>query len=116
MRALKRLTIDRPPNVLVFQLKRFEYMFHGSKITKKVISCAQLCSGPFLFVSNAMGRKIECQFKKRPHAAQRSHIASHIACKTYSFPSSLTIGEESAIFQAWEQREASCVRYLQMPH
>ena len=36
MRALKRLTIDRPPNVLVFQLKRFEYMFHGSKITKKV--------------------------------------------------------------------------------
>ena len=36
VRALKRLTIDRPPNVLVFQLKRFEYMFHGSKITKKV--------------------------------------------------------------------------------
>ena len=36
MRALKRLTIDRPPNVLVFQLKRFEYMFHGSKITTKV--------------------------------------------------------------------------------
>ena len=38
VRALKRLTIDRPPNVLVFQLKRFEYMFHGSKITKKVQS------------------------------------------------------------------------------
>ena len=36
VRALKRLTIDKPPNVLVFQLKRFEYMFHGSKITKKV--------------------------------------------------------------------------------
>ena len=39
VRALKRLTIDRPPNVLVFQLKRFEYMFHGSKITKKVQKC-----------------------------------------------------------------------------
>lgn len=48
MRALKRLTIDRPPNVLVFQLKRFEYMFHGSKITKKVHTNAhklqQFCS------------------------------------------------------------------------
>lgn len=36
MRAVKQITIDRAPNVLVFQLKRFEYSMYGSKIGKKV--------------------------------------------------------------------------------
>ena len=35
VRAVKRISIERPPNVLVIQLKRFEYARHGSKITKK---------------------------------------------------------------------------------
>jgi hypothetical protein len=36
VRAVKRITIERAPNVLVFQLKRFEYSMFGSKIAKKV--------------------------------------------------------------------------------
>lgn len=36
VRAVKRITIERAPNVLVFQLKRFEYSMYGSKIAKKV--------------------------------------------------------------------------------
>ena len=35
VRAVKRISIERAPNVLVIQLKRFEYALHGSKITKK---------------------------------------------------------------------------------
>ena len=35
VRAVKRISIERAPNVLVIQLKRFEYARHGSKITKK---------------------------------------------------------------------------------
>jgi len=44
MRAVKQITIDRAPNVLVFQLKRFEYSMYGSKIGKKVtaLSCPPL--------------------------------------------------------------------------
>ena len=36
VRAVKRMTIERAPNVLVLQLKRFEYSMYGSKIAKKV--------------------------------------------------------------------------------
>ncbi len=36
VRARKTITIERVPNVLVFQLKRFEYSMYGSKIGKKV--------------------------------------------------------------------------------
>ena len=36
VRARKTITIERSPNVLVFQLKRFEYSMYGSKIGKKV--------------------------------------------------------------------------------
>ena len=36
VRARKTITIERAPNVLVFQLKRFEYSMYGSKIGKKV--------------------------------------------------------------------------------
>ena len=39
MRATKRLSIERLPNVLVIQLKRFEYSLHGSKIAKKAGLC-----------------------------------------------------------------------------
>lgn len=55
VRALKRLTIDRPPNVLVFQLKRFEYMFHGSKITKKVQRAL-----PLLSAASQLGMRLIC--------------------------------------------------------
>lgn len=39
VRAQKTITIERAPNVLVFQLKRFEYSMYGSKIGKKA-SCS----------------------------------------------------------------------------
>jgi ubiquitin C-terminal hydrolase len=36
VKAVKRMTIERAPNVLVLQLKRFEFSRLGRKITKKV--------------------------------------------------------------------------------
>eukprot|EP00884_Botryococcus_braunii_P011307 jgi/Botrbrau1/20177/Bobra.0173s0075.1 len=36
VRAVKRMTIDRAPNVLVLQLKRFEFSRIGRKVNKKV--------------------------------------------------------------------------------
>ena len=36
VRAVKRMTVDAAPNVLMIQLKRFEFSFSGHKISKKV--------------------------------------------------------------------------------
>lgn len=36
VRAVKRMTVDSAPNVLMIQLKRFEFSFSGHKISKKV--------------------------------------------------------------------------------
>jgi ubiquitin carboxyl-terminal hydrolase 36/42 len=36
VRAVKRMTIHAAPNVLVVQLKRFEFSMSGHKISKKV--------------------------------------------------------------------------------
>ena len=36
VRAIKRMTVDRAPNVLMIQLKRFEFSLSGHKISKKV--------------------------------------------------------------------------------
>ncbi len=38
VRAIKRMTVDVMPNVLMIQLKRFEFSFSGHKISKKVAS------------------------------------------------------------------------------
>lgn len=45
VRAAKRMTIDKSPNVLVLQLKRFEFSRLGRKITKKVRLSAVAGSG-----------------------------------------------------------------------
>jgi ubiquitin carboxyl-terminal hydrolase 36/42 len=36
VKAVKCITISQAPNVLVLQLKRFEFTRHGRKVTKKV--------------------------------------------------------------------------------
>lgn len=36
VRAGKRIAIDKAPNVLMIQFKRFEFSMYGQKITKKV--------------------------------------------------------------------------------
>ena len=36
VRAAKRISIEKAPNVLVIQLKRFEFSNYGQKLTKKV--------------------------------------------------------------------------------
>lgn len=36
VRAIKRMTVHAAPNVLVLQLKRFEFSMSGHKISKKV--------------------------------------------------------------------------------
>ena len=43
VRAVKRMTVDAAPNVLMIQLKRFEFSFSGHKISKKV---GVIASGP----------------------------------------------------------------------
>ena len=36
VQAVKRMSVDLPPNVLMVQLKRFEFSLSGHKISKKV--------------------------------------------------------------------------------
>ena len=45
MRATKRFSIEKAPNVLTLQLKRFEYGGFGAKINKQACSCC-LCGPP----------------------------------------------------------------------
>jgi len=45
VRAVKRMTVDAAPNVLMIQLKRFEFSFSGHKISKKVGRRSYLCVG-----------------------------------------------------------------------
>ncbi|CAK0758926.1 hypothetical protein CVIRNUC_002658 [Coccomyxa viridis] len=78
VRALKRLTIDRPPNVLVFQLKRFEYMFHGSKITKKVDFETELNIAPYMSNRRAGPQMYEL-FGVLVHAGHSVH-SGHYYC------------------------------------
>ena len=48
VRAAKRISIEKAPNVLVIQLKRFEFSNYGQKLTKKVriptATSATICS------------------------------------------------------------------------
>eukprot|EP00887_Chlorella_sp_A99_P006830 scaffold2.g6830.t1 len=55
VRAVKRLTVDTPPNVLMVQLKRFEFSFSGHKISKKVEFEVELDLTPYLSAPAAAG-------------------------------------------------------------
>ena len=48
VRAIKRMTIEDPPNVLIIQLKRFEFSRSGRKISKHVDFEPSLDLSPFL--------------------------------------------------------------------
>ncbi|KAL4424055.1 hypothetical protein ABPG75_001356 [Micractinium tetrahymenae] len=48
VRAVKRMTVDAAPNVLMIQLKRFEFSFSGHKISKKVDFDLDLDLGPYM--------------------------------------------------------------------
>ncbi len=42
VRAVKRMTVEVAPNVLMIQLKRFEFSLSGHKISKKVCWCGYI--------------------------------------------------------------------------
>lgn len=48
VRAVKRMTLDRAPNVLVLQLKRFEFMSFGHKIMRKIAYPTSLDIAPYM--------------------------------------------------------------------
>jgi len=53
VKAVKRITIDRAPNVLTLQLKRFEFGGFGHKISKKVDFETELNLAPFVMKNNS---------------------------------------------------------------
>jgi ubiquitin C-terminal hydrolase len=54
VRALKRMSVDAAPNVLMIQLKRFEFSFSGHKISKKVRSTIRYCWVGWSYVGVAL--------------------------------------------------------------
>lgn len=48
VRAIKRITIEDAPNVLIVQLKRFEFSLSGRKISRPVTFDEELDLGPFM--------------------------------------------------------------------
>ena len=50
VRAVKRMTVDAAPNVLMIQLKRFEFSLSGHKISKKVGGSSEREKGQGLFL------------------------------------------------------------------
>ena len=48
VKAVKRITIEKAPNVLIIQLKRFSFLHSGRKLAKKVEYDATLDLGPYM--------------------------------------------------------------------
>ncbi len=48
VRAVKQITVEEAPNVLVVHLKRFEFGLHGHKLSKRVEYDPVLDLGPFM--------------------------------------------------------------------
>ncbi|BDA41002.1 probable ubiquitin carboxyl-terminal hydrolase 42 at N-terminal half [Coccomyxa sp. Obi] len=78
VRAQKTITIERAPNVLVFQLKRFEYSMYGSKIGKKVDFDTHLDLAPYMSDRRAGPQMYEL-FGVLVHAGHSVH-SGHYFC------------------------------------
>ncbi|KAK9916917.1 hypothetical protein WJX75_008782 [Coccomyxa subellipsoidea] len=78
VRARKTITIERAPNVLVFQLKRFEYSMYGSKIGKKVDFDTHLDMAPYMSNRRAGPQMYEL-FGVLVHAGHSVH-SGHYFC------------------------------------
>lgn len=81
VRAVKRMTVDAAPNVLMVQLKRFEFCFSGHKIGKRVEYGPSLDMSPFM--SRRPARRGWGSRAARPlHARARFRCAADSAART----------------------------------
>lgn len=79
VRAVKRMTVESPPNILVLQLKRFEYMHSGRKIDKRVEYGTSLDMAPYMSQRPATGRLVYDLYAVLVHSGHSLHSGHYVA-------------------------------------